>query len=128
MNQNVSFGSRFSFKDINETDIQKEISNLNSKKAWTFENIPTKIIKELSEICNTVLQNIWNYETLGTKYFSDNLKLADITLAYKKKDPTLVENYRPASVLPCVSKNVKRIILSQFSSFIDELLYPYLCG
>ena len=128
MNQNVSFRSRFSFKDINETDIQKDISNLNSKKAWTFENIPTKVLKELSELCNTVLKNIWNYETLGTKYFSDNLKLADITPACKKKDPTLVENYRPASVLPCVSKNFKRIILSQFSSFTDELLYPYLCG
>ena len=48
MNQNVSFGSRFSFKDINETDIQKEISNLNSKKAGAFENIPTKVLKELT--------------------------------------------------------------------------------
>ena len=29
-----------------ETDIQKEISNLNSRKAATFVNIPTKVLKD----------------------------------------------------------------------------------
>ena len=29
-----------------ETDIQKEISNLNSRKAGTFVNIPTKVLKD----------------------------------------------------------------------------------
>ena len=37
-----------------------------------------------------ILQNIWNSEPLEKQYFPDNLKLADITSAYKKKDPTLV--------------------------------------
>ena len=31
INENVSFKSRFNFKDISESDIQKEIFNLNSK-------------------------------------------------------------------------------------------------
>ena len=35
INENLSFKSRFNFKDTSETDIQKEISNLNSKKAGT---------------------------------------------------------------------------------------------
>ena len=47
---------------------------------------------------------------LGTWYFSDKLELADITLVYKKKVPTLVENYRPVSPLPCVSTIFERII------------------
>ena len=47
---------------------------------------------------------------------------------YKKKDPTLVENYRPVSVLLSVSKIFERIIQRQFSSYIDEFLSPYLCG
>ena len=68
----------FSFKDISETYIQKEISNLNFKKAGTFRNIPTKVLTESLAICNIVLKNIWNYEILGTQYFSDNFKLADI--------------------------------------------------
>ena len=60
--------------------------------------------------------------------FPQNLKLADITPVYKKKDPILAENYRPVSVLPSVSKIFERIIQKQFSSFIDNFLSPYLCG
>ena len=55
INESLSFELSFSFKDINEINIQKKISNLNSKKAETFGNIPTKVLKESSEICNLVL-------------------------------------------------------------------------
>ena len=65
---------------------------------------------------------------LEKQYSPQNLKLADITPVYKKKDPTLVENYRPVSVLPTVSKVFERIIQKQFSSFINGFLSPYLCG
>ena len=43
-------------------------------------------------------------------YFPNKLKLADITPVYKKKDSTLIENYRPVSVLHSVSKRFDRII------------------
>ena len=36
--------------------------------------------------------------------FPQNLKLTDIIPIFKKKDPTLAENYRPVSVLSTVSK------------------------
>ena len=57
------------------------------------------MLKSFSEICNVVLQNIWNSEVLRKWYFPNKLKLADITSVYKKKDPTLVENYRPVILL-----------------------------
>ena len=128
INENVSFESRFSFKEIRESDIQKEVSNLNSKKARTFGNIPTNVLKDSSDIFNSILQDIWNYEILVKQYSPKNLKLADMTPVYKKKDPTLVENYRPVSVLPCVSKIFERVIQKQLSSFINEFLSPYLSG
>ena len=111
------FQSRFSFKDVSEADIQKKISNLNSKKAGIFGKIPTEVLKESSEICNIVLKNKWNYEILGTHYFSDSLceyflKLVDATPVYeryKKKDATLLEKIRPLSVLPIVSKIFEKI-------------------
>ena len=66
---------------------------------------------------------------LGEQYSFKNLKLADITPLYKKKDPkdpTLVENYRPVCVLPCVSKIFEKIIRKKISNFIDEFLSPCL--
>ena len=128
INENVSFESRFSFTAVNEDDIEREILNLNPKKPGTFGNIPTKMLKSSSEICSVALQNIWNSEILGKLYFPNKLKLADITPVYKKKDPTLVENYRPVSVLPSVSKIFERIIQKQFSNYVDEFLSPYLWG
>ena len=58
VNENVSFESRFSFTAVNEDNIQREILNLNSKKPGAFGNIPTKMLKSSSEICNVVLQNM----------------------------------------------------------------------
>ena len=128
INENVSFERRFTFKEIYESDIQKEISSLNPKKAGTFGNIQTKVLKESSNVYNAILRDIWHCEILGKQNFFQNLKLANITPVYRKKDPTSVENYWPVSVLPSVSKIFERIIQKQFSSFIDEFLSPYLCG
>ena len=86
------------------------------------------MLKSFSEICSFVLQNIWNSEILGKLYFPNKLKLEDITPIHKKKDPTLVENYRSVSVLPSVSKIFDRIIQKQFSNYIDEFLSHYFCG
>ena len=42
--------------------------------------------------------------------FPSNLKLAEITLIYTKKDPQVKENYRPVTVLPVFSKGFERLI------------------
>ena len=84
INENVSFERKFTFKEINELDIQKEISNLNPKKVGMFGNIPTKVLKESSNVCNAILRNIWHCEILGKQNFSENLKRSDITPVYKK--------------------------------------------
>ena len=99
----------FHFTEISVSEMTKELSSLNSKKAGAFENIPTKALKISSNICNIGHPKIWNSEILGKQYFSQNLKLADITPVYKKKDPTLAKNYRPVSVLSTVSKVFERI-------------------
>ena len=85
INENVLFESRFNFAAVNEDDIQREILNLNPKKPGAFGNIPTKMLKSSSEICNVALQNIWNSEILGKLYFPNKLKLADITPYTKRK-------------------------------------------
>ena len=56
------------------------------------------------------IQNTWNSEILGKLHFPNKLKRADITPVYKKKDSTLVENFRSVSVLPSVSKFFERMI------------------
>ena len=42
--------------------MQKKVSNLDSKKVGSFGNIPMKVHKESPDICDSVLQDIQNYE------------------------------------------------------------------
>ena len=58
--------------------------------------------------------------------FPNELKLADIKPVFKKCDPTIVQNYRPISVLPAVSKIFER--LKQISLHIEDHFSPFLCG
>ena len=51
--------------------------------------------------------------------FSQNLKLADITLVYKKNDPSDETNYRPVRVLPVVSNIFERLMQKQINDFIN---------
>ena len=75
-----------------------------------------------------MLQKIRNSKILAKQYFPQNLKLADITPVFKKKNPMLAENYRPVSVLSTVSKVFELIIQKQLSTHIERCLSPYFCG
>ena len=50
-----------------------------------FGNIPTKLLKEVSDICAPALNDIWNNEIITQKCFPNNLKLADVTHVFKKR-------------------------------------------
>ena len=80
------------------------------------------IKKKQIRFVNVIRKRRWNPEIFEKQYFSGNSILADITSEYQKK----VENDRPISGLPSVSKYFERIIQKKFSSYIDELLGPHL--
>ena len=42
--------SVFNFKDACLEDVEKELKSLNTKKATTFKNIPSKLLKQQSDI------------------------------------------------------------------------------
>ena len=113
---------------MDHEDISEEITNLDSKKTGTFKNIPSRRIKYVSDLCSPVLANIWNEKILLNRSFPENLKLADVSPIFKKKDKTLVENYRPVSVLPTVFKILERIMQKQITDYIEKLFSPFLCG
>ena len=93
-----------------------------------LKNIPSHRLKDVSNICSPVLAITWKEEILLNKNFPENLKLADVSPIFKKKDKTFVENYTLVSVLPIVSKRFERIIQEQISDYVGKFLSPFLCG
>ena len=72
--ENVSTESLFHFTEISVSEITNGLSSVNTKKVETLGDIPTKVLKISSDICNKVIQKIWNSEILGKQYFPQNLK------------------------------------------------------
>ena len=117
----------FSFKTVAIGDIEKEINNINSKKATTSNSIPPKNFKKSSKVSACVLYKLFN-DSIEKSDFPQNLKLADIIPVYKKNDPLDKTNYRPVSILPVVSKMFERTMQKQINDFIISFLSPCLGG
>ena len=66
-------------------------------------------------------------EAISYNEFPENLKLADVTPVFKKKDLLEETNYRPVSVLPPVSKIFERLLQKQINEHIKNKFSPYLC-
>ena len=105
-----SFTLRFEFEEVNLKDIEKEILNLNTKKAVASNSIPGKLLKKTSDICSPLFQQIWNDKILKKCQFLENLKLADTIPVFKKEDKNLAKIYGPVSVLPTLSKVFEKIV------------------
>ena len=109
--------SKFSFSKVSICDgMVLEIRNLKTKKASTFKNIPTKQLKKVTEIIEELLMQIWNNEIIDNMKFPTKLKYADITPIFKKLECIIVNNYRPVSILPVLSKIFERIMQKRIIS------------
>ena len=98
---------------------------LDAAKASPYNNIPTKLFKQYSSHYAGII-TILCINMILTSHFPNNLKLGDITPAYKKDDPNIINNYRPISILPVISKIFERILAKQINDYIDQFFSKYL--
>ena len=71
----------FRFKHVMLSDIK----SLNPNIATTHKDIPPKILRESAKVTANILLLLFNNAMSNSK-FPENLKLADVTLVFKKKD------------------------------------------
>ena len=100
---------------------------LDSKKATVLQNIPTKLFKQNIDLYLRNITNIFNC-SINECLFPTKLKLADITPAHKKGDVTDQSNYRPVSLLPCVSKVFEKLYSTQINKQMEQYFSKHLCG
>ena len=102
------YASSFILVEINETDIGKDISNLNGNKDSQNLHIPTKVIKQNSNIFSRFLCTNFD-SSIKTSKFPRSPKLGDITISIKKVK-MIKKNYRLVSTLRSLSKLSERCI------------------
>ena len=121
--QNTSFSFRKTTSDI----VFKEICDLSNTKSFLLESIPTKVIKDHSQIIRLKIEMDFN-KAITEGIFPDNLKHADISPIFKKDDKHCKRNYRPVIILSSMSKIFERLMLSQINSYMSDKLSIFLCG
>ena len=118
---------KFPFKEIDLASIEKEIHNLKINKSSPSLDIPTKTIKETIGIFSEFLWKSIN-SSIKSSTFPSCLKSADVTPLHKKGKKDKIDNYRPVSILPTLSKCFKKCMFSQMSAYFDEIFSKYQYG
>ena len=116
--------SSFEFQCIDGTAVHKIISDLSDKNSCGVDDISSKLLKTISPVIAAPLAHIIN-QSLCTGIFPDRLKIAKVIPLYKKDDPHMVDNYRPISLLPVLSKVFERAAFNQLYDYMqrNKLLY-----
>ena len=113
--------SKFTFHEVDNEKIIKDIKRLNKNKASQKPDIPITIIHENADIFADFLAESLK-DAIKTYNFPNCLKPPDITPLHEKGRKDNKENYRPLSILPTLSKILERILFEQISVSFDRFL------
>ena len=98
--------------------------SLKVNKAAGLDKIPARLVRDAEvELAPSLTYLINKSITDGT--VPALWKVARVTPLYKSEDKLLVENYRPISVLPVLSKVLERVVHTQMSAYLDHLSLLY---
>ena len=121
----------FCFQHIEPDTIMLYLKNINARKATGFDNIPGKLLKIAHEPLSIPFAFLIN-TSIKQKVFPDELKLAEVSPLFKKKDNLDKVNYRPVSVLTGISKIFERVmndqLLEHFNPIFHKLLSAFRKG
>ena len=125
--KNCNSGLSFSFSQVERHEIMKKINNLKTNKATQSTDIPTKLIKENSDIFGDFIFGHYN-NCVSSSIFPNFLKDAIITPVHKKGAKSSKDNYRPVSILSNLSKIYEKLLFKQISGYFEPILSKFQCS
>ena len=99
------------------------LKELDVNKASGSDGIPARLLKEAAEQITPSIVLLLNKSLLQGEV-PDDWKLANIVPVFKKGKREHVENYRPISLLPTISKVLERCVLSGLRDNLYHRIYP----
>ena len=98
--------------------------NVDIRKACGFDGIGNRIIKSCSDGIYSFFTKFINL-SLALGQYPTVWKMANVVPIFKKGEPQLKVNYRPISLLPCLSKICERIVFIRLYNFLLEIGFLY---
>ena len=119
--------SSFGFEETTYSKIRQLLTELNPNKPMGIDTIPPKIVIMLKDDISYSMQSIANM-MIDQSTFSDQAKISSVTPTFKKDVKMDKTNYRPISVLPCLSNILEKVIFEQMADYFELIFFPYLSG
>ena len=99
--------------------MNKQISKLSIKKQQGMTLISPKLLRLAQPSTSNPIKILLN-KSIESSIFPENLKAAQVSPLFKKNNSLDKGNYRPVSVLPCISKIYERAIHDHLMDFLDK--------
>jgi hypothetical protein len=110
--------NEFTFEAVTENEVKRAMNEIKSR-AVGIDNISIQMIKSASPYAIGAITHLIN-RVLTTQTFPLNWKKSIVLPLPKVPNPQNVEQFRPISILPAMSKIVEKIAVKQISSFVNE--------
>lgn len=115
----VPLNNQFNISLTNTSFVWNFLTSLNVNKSTGLDNIGPKILKLSANILTPSLTFIVN-KSIVSGAFPSSWKEAKVKPLFKSGDKTDINNYRPISILPTVSKLIEKWVASQFSTYLNN--------
>ena len=104
---------------VTPSEICKCLKKLRHKKAHGIDELPPNLLKDVANKISKPSAFIIN-KSLSSGIVPDLWKISKVTPLYKSDSKSDFSNYRPISVLPCLSKVLEQVVHRQFSNYLKE--------
>ena len=100
------------------------LKSLDSNKATGPDELGNKLLKLVSTEISPILTRIFNKSFTDGK-FPEIWKIANVLPLYKKGEKNSVKNYRPISLLPCISKLLEKNVYNRIYTYLKRKNFIY---
>ena len=107
---------------LDENFVFKFLSTLDISKATGLDGIGPKLLKISSDIITKSITYIVN-NCIRSGKFPISWKLAKVNPLYKGGAKDDINNYRPISILPTLSKLIEKFIQKHLMAYLNSFMY-----
>ena len=114
---------------VTESEVRMHVKQLSERKAMGYDGINSKFLKASEDTVIKALTHIFNL-SLRNGIFPTDLKIARVLPVFKGGPRETLNNYRPISLLPILSKLLEKIMHKRVYKFLEKenFFYKYQYG
>ena len=116
----ITILTTFNLQLIDQSNFEKVLQSLHTKTSSGLDGVSVKLSKYLAPALTLIIN-----QSMLTGIFPEKLKIAMVLPLFKKNDWMIMDNYRPISLLPAMSKVFEKVVFNKSYTYFtsNNLLY-----